>query len=116
MTTSPRRPRRRLPASPVASWADQLNDYAFERGLAHLDAVNAGQVHRLTAEQQLVGSVVIYYSGGRLLVNLVQLLSPRPKNAALLPAGSGPAWAQSQGINRLWTSSAPRRCIGSYEL
>ncbi|SFQ84241.1 hypothetical protein [Hymenobacter arizonensis] len=79
MTTSPRRPRRRLPASPVASWTDKLNDYALDRGVEHLNTVVAGQVHRLTAEQQLVGSVALYYSGGRLLADLVQLLSPRPK-------------------------------------
>lgn len=78
MTTSLRRPRRRPSTAPAASWGDQLNDYAFDRGVAHLDTVNAGQVHRLTTGQQLVGAAALYYSGGRLLFDLVELLATNP--------------------------------------
>lgn len=85
MTTSLRRPRRRPSPSPATSWGNQLNDYALDRGVAHLNTVNAGQVHRLTTGQQLVGAAALYYSGGRLLLDLVELLSPRPKKRRATP-------------------------------
>ena len=75
MATSPRR----LSAAPAASWRDQLNDYALDRGMAHLNTVNAGQVHRLTTGQQLVGTVALYYSAGRLLLDGVELLAAQRK-------------------------------------
>jgi hypothetical protein len=70
---------RRLVAPPVASWSDQLNNYALDRGTAHLNTVNEGKVHRLTTGQQLVGAAALYYSAGRLLFDMVELLAPRRK-------------------------------------